>query len=140
MRRPKLPELRKRQKTSWSPGKAGRLPPCLTPSGPSYGGFISVALSSRNPKPWWFLPAVPGPSEDFGRWFMGPPGFLAQPKFPAAPQAIHEAAKECATLQCPDKIWLLPNKLRTNSGLVSSRSQIGTDSGPIAIVPRQPHI
>ena len=55
-RSPKLPELRERQKTSWSPGKAERLPPPWHPYGaPKPKGFcwhVPANLLEHPPEAW----------------------------------------------------------------------------------------
>ena len=54
-RSPKLPELRERQRTSWSPGKAGRLPPPWRPY-----GALPRRCKGINPKPKGFCWHSPG--------------------------------------------------------------------------------
>ena len=54
-RSPKLPELRERQRTSWSPGKAGGLPPPWRPY-----GALPRRCKGIGPKPKNFCSRIPG--------------------------------------------------------------------------------
>ena len=75
-RSPKLPELWERQNASWSPGKAGRLPPPCT----SYGGSYTRSVIKDRRR---FCSQLPGTSLEPPR---GPAGLgLLSSRQPTAP-------------------------------------------------------